>query len=142
VQNQEQLDELSRILEIVSSEHSFIREIYLEAPSYIQADRLATVSPDMPPAAKILISIPSNEVKGLELTFKEIEEFSISFDCELRPRIKPTNEGIVFSFNENIPLTIKAKTLTFRILGEEARGHHTLYGKEEMFDKTGSLVEP
>jgi hypothetical protein len=134
-------EELDIFLAIPNWEESFIREWYLLSPSYILPNNEATIAPDGGVIMRILICTTEPECPGVELFFEDVEEIYLSCRTDLNPVGNFRNDGISFSFHGAEAPDISCKSLYYRILDKSCWGWKIQYGRENVFDKSGFLID-
>ncbi|OCG00760.1 hypothetical protein [Gilliamella sp. wkB112] len=127
--------EFTSFLESIDWHDSFIRELYVQSPSYITKDG-GTVASDSLWSAKLLIIIYDSVVSGVELFFEGLESFSLSANIDIEPKGKVENSQYYFYVNAySVPII--AKKISYYCYGKEIQGYSNKYGVMNLFDEDG-----
>ena len=131
-------EQISDFLNSLEWSETFIREVHLISPSYVNTTG-ATVAPNCLPCLRILLSTTGRASRLIEMLFVEVAEFGAWLEGELKPKMSIESGRVVCRFHQQFDSQIVSREVRFREVLEITERYLPLYGWEDVFDKGGML---
>lgn len=116
---------------------AFVRECYLESPTYVSSKTGGVVAVDAAPALKMLICTQDRDSPGVELVFTDLIRFSFTFGVDLEPLGFYKYDSICMSFSGHEYDMIECKSMYYKKIDTESWGHKVKYGQKILHDEGG-----
>lgn len=128
------------IINDIDWEHSFVKDVHLISPTYLEGD--GVVAPDAAMFLRVCICIPENPSKWIEFTFEEVSMMNVSMKYDILPVINIKRNEVEFHLSCNECVSVKCKALKFRCLDTITNGGlESFYSYETIFESTGLLSD-
>jgi hypothetical protein len=128
-------NELKELLEKTDWHDSFIREAYIQSPSYI-SDDLYMIAPDEKWSMKIIVILRDQSFSAIEFLLEGIERISLTSNVDVNPVGKIDNNQVFLHMNK-YSSPIVAQKIYYSFLDKNANGYNNYYCYDNLFGEDG-----